>query len=135
MDKTRDRDVTEELLLQLTECKQLSDITVISLRSKMIPYCLGVLSQCIKMIILYLQHNRIHITDLQSNLGRFGNLQKLDLSFNQIKELPSASCFEQLKNIKVLYLHDNMINQWNDLSKLRGMPSIVHLTLHRNPVA
>ena len=62
------------------------------------------------------------------------NLQKIDISFNQIKKLPDARVFESLVSLKVLYLHDNLIAQWEDLSQIRGLPSLIHLTMQRNPV-
>jgi len=39
-------DCTEKLLLYLTECKSLSDINVLSLRSKDYTRCFNVVSKC-----------------------------------------------------------------------------------------
>lgn len=61
-------------------------------------------------------------------------LQKLDISCNQIKKLPSAVVFEELRNLKVLYLHDNLLSLYEDLATVKRALSLVHLTLSRNPV-
>ena len=67
-------------------------------------------------------------------LSKFENIQKIDLSFNIIKKLPDASCFEKMYNLKFLYLHDNLISSWSDLYSLKGANSLLHVTLQRNPV-
>ena len=74
--------VTEALLLSLTECKSMAEIAVLSLRSKSLTFCLRPLSQSINLKILYLQNNRLSSQDLSINLGKFKQLMKLDLSFN-----------------------------------------------------
>ena len=88
-----------------------------------------VLAQCVNLMIVYLQNNRISVNDMQKNMGNFHSLQKIDLSFNQIKKLPDQKCFSQLKNLKVLYLHDNLIGTWDDLEHITTIPSLMHLTL------
>lgn len=37
-------------------------------------------------------------------------------------------------NLKFLYLHDNRISNWNDITALSALPSIMHITLFSNPV-
>ncbi len=56
--------VTEELLLQLTDCETLEEIRVISLRNKQLKQCLKVLSSCSNLSIAYLQNNQIMVKDL-----------------------------------------------------------------------
>lgn len=46
--------VTEGLLLRLTDCDNLSDIRVISLRNKELTSCLRMLAQCPSLTIAYL---------------------------------------------------------------------------------
>ncbi len=93
-----------------------------------------VLSQCVNLMIVYLQYNRIQLFDMQKHMGNFKSLQKIDLSFNQIKKLPDGQCFSQMRNLKVLYLHDNLIANWDDLEHIRSTPNLMHLTLQRNLV-
>jgi Leucine-rich repeat (LRR) protein len=102
---------------------------VISLRNKQLMACMKVLSQCVNLMIIYLQNNRLQLFDMQKHMGLFQTLQKIDLSFNQIKKLPDSQCFSQLRSLKVLYLHDNLISNWEDLQHLRSAPAIMHLTL------
>lgn len=56
--------VTEELLLQLTDCETLEEIRVISLRNKQLKQCLKVLGSCSNLSIAYLQNNQIMVKDL-----------------------------------------------------------------------
>ncbi|CDW83920.1 leucine-rich repeat and iq domain-containing protein 3 [Stylonychia lemnae] len=97
--------------------------------------CLRVLATCRNLIICYLQYNKIATSDLASYLAKFDKLQKLDLSFNMIKKLPSGQTFLSLKNLKIFYLHDNLISQWNDLNSISEAPVIMHLTMMRNPIS
>ena len=60
---------------------------------------------------------------------------KIDLSFNLIKVLPTGEVFKELAGLKILYLHDNLLSQWKDLSSLSFIPNLVHLTLMRNPIS
>lgn len=46
--------VTEELLLELTDCENLEDVRVISLRNRQCRACLKVLSGCPNLNIVYL---------------------------------------------------------------------------------
>ena len=126
--------VTEELLLMLTECNTLDEINVISLRNKQYTTCLQVLAQCPNLVIAYLQNNRINLSDL-SNLSYFKELRKLDLSNNNIKNLPEVETLSSLIRLKEFYLHSNQITSWQNLTDLTKMGSLIHLTLFKNPVA
>ncbi len=64
----------------------------------------------------------------------FNNLKKIDLSNNQIASLPSSTVFQKLINLKFLYLHNNKISKWHDISSLSALPGILHITLFSNPV-
>ena len=57
--------MTEEHLLFLTDCKSLSDISVISLRNKNLTSCLNMLQRCQHLQIVYLQFNRLSLNDMQ----------------------------------------------------------------------
>lgn len=79
--------VTEELLLQLTDCETLEEIRVISLRNKQLKQCFKVLSSCSNLTIAYLQNNQIMVKDLNF-IHTFENLKKIDLSDNLLDNLP-----------------------------------------------
>ena len=63
------------------------------------------------------------------------NIQKLDLSFNNIKKLPAGGVFSELVSLRILYLHENLIQQWSDLAGLAALPGLYHLSLNKNPIA
>ena len=125
--------VTEELLLELTDCEQLDDIKVISLRNRQIRQCMKMLSKCPNLTIIYLQNNQLLVKDL-TYLHLFQNLKKIDLSDNQLDGLPQAQVFAGLVNLQFLYLHNNNISQWKDLMQLVTLPVIMQITLFNNPV-
>lgn len=104
------------------------------MRNKGYTTCLDILRQCPNLVIVYLQNNRIQPNDLQ-NLSYFKELRKLDLSNNKIKSLPEVEILSSLIRLKELYLHDNLLTKWENLTDLTKMGSVVHLTLYNNPVA
>eukprot|EP00826_Nyctotherus_ovalis_P050763 TRINITY_DN6263_c0_g2_i11.p3 TRINITY_DN6263_c0_g2~~TRINITY_DN6263_c0_g2_i11.p3 ORF type:complete len:147 (-),score=46.11 TRINITY_DN6263_c0_g2_i11:105-545(-) len=61
------------------------------------------------------------------------NLQWLDLSFNQIKNIDRGiSCFSQLK---ILYLHCNAITSLREVKNLAKLKELRHVTLYGNPIS
>jgi Leucine-rich repeat (LRR) protein len=125
--------VTEALLLRLTNCETLDEIRVISLRNKELSSCLRKLSQCLNLNIGYLQGNRLNLQDLMY-LQAFKNLKKLDISHNNIVNLPGPLVFIGMASLKFLYLHNNKIAKWQDITNLVTLPQILHITLFSNPV-
>lgn len=113
--------VSEELLLELTDCECLEDVRVVSLRNRQCRQCLQVLSQCPALTIVYLQNNSIMLKDL-TYLHSFASLKKIDLSDNQLEGLPQASVFAGMKSLQFLYLHNNNISKWQDLQALTALP-------------
>ncbi|CDW75240.1 leucine-rich repeat and iq domain-containing protein 3 [Stylonychia lemnae] len=120
--------------MEITETSQLREIRVISLRNKNLSYCLESMLDCYNLTIAYLQGNQIQTKDLFF-LSRFKHLQKIDLSNNNISQLPSKTVFYAMKNLKIVYLHDNLIAEWADMENLTGLSNIRHLTLFNNPCA
>ena len=66
-------------------------------------------------------------------MNRFKHLAKIDLSNNAIASLPKKNIFQSMRNLKILYLHENQISEWDDMENLTGLPNIRHLTLFNNP--
>ncbi|KAG7332845.1 hypothetical protein KOW79_004679 [Hemibagrus wyckioides] len=62
------------------------------------------------------------------------SLLKLDLKGNQITQLPEASFWKNLKDLQLLFLHDNSISVWHDVSGLGVCPSLIALTLYETPL-
>ena len=83
-----------------------------------------------RLFILSLKSN--NFPDINISLG-FTNLRKLDLSTNLISNVGPPELWESMPSLKVLYLHDNLINSWDDLKSLSQMPRVMHITLFNNP--
>ena len=66
--------------------------------------------------------------------GLLTNLQKLDLSSNKIKALPGPQVMERLENLKVFYLHNNLIKYEVNIESLAACRSLMHLSLKKNPI-
>ncbi|KAA0714268.1 Leucine-rich repeat and IQ domain-containing protein 3 [Triplophysa tibetana] len=62
-------------------------------------------------------------------------LVKLDLKGNQIVQLPDASCWSHLKELQLLYLHDNNMASWNNINGLSGCLNLTALTLYDSPLS
>ena len=81
------RPVTEDLLLQMSDCDSLDQIEVLSFKfiedghHERQTNVLRVVSKCSQLSILYLQGNLLNVRDL-SYLQAFENLKKVDLSNN-----------------------------------------------------
>jgi Leucine-rich repeat (LRR) protein len=75
------RTISEELLLQLTDCDHLDQIKVISLRNKQLRQVFQLLCSCSNIQIAYLQGNAISSKDLEFMKGMH-SLRRLDLSNN-----------------------------------------------------
>jgi len=81
--------------------------------------------------IVYLNNNRI--TDLLG-LHLCTNLRKLDLSRNQIVNLPNRFFWRYLTNLQILYLHDNKIDSIHAVQDLGVLPNLTVLTMYGNIV-
>jgi hypothetical protein len=60
------------------------------------------------------------------------SLRLLDLSFNNISELPDTEFWLHMPRLQVLYLHGNKIVEWNAILGLAGAKNLVALTMHGN---
>lgn len=60
----------------------------------------------------------------------YENLHWLDLSHNQLSSIDSVLL--KFKNLKVIYLHGNVITNIREVYKLGRLPNIAKLTLHGN---
>ena len=111
--------VTEDLLLQMSDCSSLDEIEVLSFKyvddgrpdNGKRKNLVKVVSRCVNLQILYLQNNELNVKDL-SYLQSFENLKKVDLSNNALETLPPASVFAGMASLQFLYLHNNNLSKW-----------------------
>ena len=132
--RVKQPEITDETLLDLTECATLNEILVISLRNRKLVSFLRLLSYCKNLRVAYCQNNRVSPVEI-ALLPRFDNLVKLDLSNNELLFIPTSVILSEVYQLKVLFLHNNRLSQWNDLLALSALPSLLHLTLFSNPVS
>ena len=71
---------------------------------------------------------------LGSDLGKCIHLKMLDLSQNNIVQLPETTVWSGLKQLQYLNLSHNKINSWESVVSISGCPSLSVLVLSGNPV-
>ncbi|XP_036996983.2 leucine-rich repeat and IQ domain-containing protein 3 [Artibeus jamaicensis] len=90
------------------------------------------LRPCISLRVCIFSNN--FITDI-SALQSCIKLVKLDLHGNQVKSLPDDKFWSRLKNLKLLYLHNNGFANLKNVCTLSACPSLVALTMFDCPVS
>ncbi|XP_034356845.1 leucine-rich repeat and IQ domain-containing protein 3 [Arvicanthis niloticus] len=90
------------------------------------------LQTCISLRVCIFSNN--FVTDIQP-LQSCKKLIKLDLHGNQIKTLPDRIFWSGLKNLKLLYLHDNGFAKLKNICVLSGCVSLIGLTMFDCPVS
>lgn len=91
-----------------------------------IKYC----SKAIRLCNNYLDSFDGFTTSLQAVLEDPSDLEWIDLSFNHLGGIDKVLL--EYKNVKVLYLHGNDIEDIKEINKLAGLPFLKTLTLHGN---
>ncbi|XP_012872291.1 PREDICTED: leucine-rich repeat and IQ domain-containing protein 3 [Dipodomys ordii] len=90
------------------------------------------LQSCISLRVCIFSNN--FITDIYP-LQNCIKLIKLDLHGNQIKTLPDTKFWNGLKNLKLLYLHDNGFAKLKNVCVLSACPNLIALTMFDCPVS
>ncbi|CAO2600518.1 Leucine-rich repeat and IQ domain-containing protein 3 [Lemmus lemmus] len=90
------------------------------------------LQSCISLRVCIFSNN--FITDIQP-LQNCIKLIKLDLHGNQIKTLPGRNFWGGLKQLKLLYLHDNGFVKLKNICALAACASLIGLTMFDCPVS
>lgn len=81
-------------------------------------------------VIPYELARNLRVLNLRLNLfteielPRFVNLLKLDLSSNNIEDVGSQDMWVCFPYLKLLYLHDNILDGWDTLVNLTVIPRI-----------
>ncbi|XP_050816995.1 leucine-rich repeat and IQ domain-containing protein 3 isoform X3 [Gopherus flavomarginatus] len=111
--------------------KKLKDIIIVQLNGL---YLKNVrhLQYCVLLKVCILSNN--YITDIDA-LECCTNLVKLDLHGNQIQHLPAPTFWEGMKELNLLYLHDNGIGKLDNVHSLSFCPNLIGLTLFDTPLS
>ncbi|XP_064372442.1 leucine-rich repeat and IQ domain-containing protein 3 isoform X2 [Dromaius novaehollandiae] len=111
--------------------KELEDLVIVQLNGL---YLKNVehLQYCFSLKICILSNN--FITNIDS-LVCCRHLVELDLHGNQIQHLPGPVFWEGMKELNLLYLHDNGIGKLDDVHALSCCPNLIGLTLFDTPLS
>uniref|UniRef100_A0A8C5QUE2 Leucine-rich repeat and IQ domain-containing protein 3 n=1 Tax=Leptobrachium leishanense TaxID=445787 RepID=A0A8C5QUE2_9ANUR len=63
------------------------------------------------------------------------HLIKLDLGGNQIEKLPDQEFWKELKDLRLLYLHDNQISGVSNVESLSFCPNLTAMTMFDTPLS
>ena len=77
------------ILLKMTSCQSFDSILVLSLRDLQLNTVFRYLTKCTNLKILFLSGNFIQMLDIEKHMHKLKTVRKLDLSFNELTELPS----------------------------------------------
>lgn len=77
----------------MTSCDSFDSILVLSLRELMLTKVFKHLVRCTNLQILFLAGNRIQPSDILSHMHKLKTVQKLDLSNNEVYDLPTEPAF------------------------------------------
>ncbi|XP_072537410.1 uncharacterized protein lrriq3 [Salminus brasiliensis] len=113
------------------EASNLQDILLVRLSGLLLKN-LDQLGSCKALKICILADNFLTRID---PLAECVHLVKLDLKGNQISHLPSASFWSNLKDLRLLNLHDNNIADRSSISALSGCLRLTALTLYDTPLS
>uniref|UniRef100_K7FBR9 Leucine rich repeats and IQ motif containing 3 n=1 Tax=Pelodiscus sinensis TaxID=13735 RepID=K7FBR9_PELSI len=87
---------------------------------------------CVLLKVCILSNN--YITNIDA-LQCCTHLVKLDLHGNQIQSLPAPVFWEGMKELNLLYLHDNGIGKLDIVRSLSFCPNLIGLTLFDTPLS
>ncbi|XP_013910767.1 PREDICTED: leucine-rich repeat and IQ domain-containing protein 3 [Thamnophis sirtalis] len=128
--------VSEKLLLEYGETaderdeKKLRNLVMVRLHAHYL-YDLRSMPYCVSLKICDLSCN--FLTNIDA-LEYCINLIKLDLHNNHLELLPGPMFWRYMKNLQLLYLHDNGISTLEDVHSLSFCPDLIALTLYNTPL-
>lgn len=121
-----------EQLKSIARTEHLKTIQSLKLEGLELSSCFKLLLREIGTSIFILSLRNNALASINITLG-FTNLRKLDLSTNLLTDIGSKELWETMPRLQVLYLHDNLLENWDTFTSLSFLPQIVHLTLFNNP--
>ncbi|XP_015274495.1 PREDICTED: leucine-rich repeat and IQ domain-containing protein 3 [Gekko japonicus] len=113
------------------ELKTVEDIVMVQLCARYLKD-VGYLQYCYSLKICILSGNFISNIDA---LESCTHLIKLDLHSNQMEDLPGPVFWGNMKNLSLLYLHDNTISNLENVHSLSFCPNLIALTLFNTPLS
>nr|XP_025044132.1 leucine-rich repeat and IQ domain-containing protein 3 [Pelodiscus sinensis] len=128
---------SENLLLEYgqttnqTHDKKLKDLVIVQLNGLYLKNVKHV-QYCVLLKVCILSNN--YITNIDA-LQCCTHLVKLDLHGNQIQSLPAPVFWEGMKELNLLYLHDNGIGKLDIVRSLSFCPNLIGLTLFDTPLS
>ncbi|CAI9569064.1 unnamed protein product [Staurois parvus] len=111
--------------------EKLEELVVVHL-VKLLLKEVNLLQYCTSLKFCTLADN--YITDIRA-LQPCVHLVKLDLHGNQIQNLPGMEFWRHLKDLKLLYLHNNRIGNVRNVEFLSTCPALLGLTLYDTPLS
>ena len=119
----------------MTSCESFESILVLSLRDLQLHTVFKHVAKCSNLQILFLSGNSIQTLDLERNMKKLQSVRKLDLSQNNLSELPQdPNYFKRMQGLEFLALESNKFLQIDKLRGLRGASNLKYLTLEHNPI-
>ncbi|KAM8930143.1 leucine-rich repeat and IQ domain-containing protein 3 [Pelodytes ibericus] len=117
--------------LNNSHTEHLEDVALLHL-NKLLLKEVDLIQSCTSLTVCNLSNN--FITDI-GPLRTCILLIKLDLHGNQIQQLPDPGFWRELKNLKLLYLHNNRIGYVSNIDRLSSSPALTALTLFDTPLS
>ncbi|XP_053325683.1 leucine-rich repeat and IQ domain-containing protein 3 [Spea bombifrons] len=111
------------------QAEDLEDLLLLRL-NKLLLKDVNLIQSCVSLTVCTLSNN--YLTDI-SALRSCSRLVKLDLHGNQIQTLPDHQFWRELKELNLLYLHDNQFRSAKDVESLSFCPKLTGLTLFDTP--
>ncbi len=108
-------EITEKAILAAAKVKTIADVAALNLANLSIPTFPKAALSCFNLRFANLSSNRIVQISLINQLPQ---LRKLDLSNNSIGVLPDEHFFESMRQLRILYLHQNNVQK---LSAAKGL--------------
>ncbi|XP_054836349.1 leucine-rich repeat and IQ domain-containing protein 3 [Eublepharis macularius] len=111
--------------------KNVEDIVMVRLCARYLKD-VGYLQYCDSLKICILSGNFLSNIDA---LESCTCLIKLDLHSNQMENLPGPVFWRNMKNLSLLYLHDNSVSNLENVHSLSFCPNLIALTLFNTPLS
>ena len=118
----------------LFDVQALKQRRYLDLEKKILLFSLKSAPSCGLVRFINLSHNDMRHRPLDF-LVFMPLLIKVDLSYCNITSLPKAQVFAGMKDLKIVYLHHNLIAEPKEIEKFHSNSQLTYLTIFDNPIA